>query len=136
MLGNTLPLYKYIISHIKRFCNRNFAQLDVSNGSLCITSKRKEARHIFSFCQFEPRPLKPTHDFWCGCPQPGALKIGDFLPDENYSNTAKNTQTLKSLISCAIRRFFILIFTGGKENKNGSEMQRKHNKSNAKIIVG
>ena len=95
MLGNTLPLNKYIISHIKRFCNRNFAQLDVSNGALLYNVKTKRRKAHFSFCRFEPRPLKPTHDFWCGCPQPGVLKIGNFLPDENYSNTEKKHTSLK-----------------------------------------
>ncbi len=81
------------------------------------------------FCRFEPRPLKPTHDFWCGCPQPGVLKIGKFLFGENYSNAAKSMQALKSLISCGIWRFFILIFTGRKENKIGSKKHLKSKKS-------
>ena len=41
--------------------------------------KKQRGRTVhFSFCRFEPRPLKSTHDFWCGCPQPGVLKFGDF----------------------------------------------------------
>ena len=60
------------------------------------------------FCRFEPRPLKSTHDFWCGCPQPGVLKFGDFLSDGNLSNAAKSMQALKSLISRGVWRFFIL----------------------------
>ena len=108
MLGNTLPLNKYIISHIKRFCNKNFTQSDSSNGSLCIMSKRREAK--------------------CNCPQPVILKIGNYPSVKNYSNAMKNTQVLRRLILCGIWRLFILIFTGGKENKIISEMQRKHKK--------
>ena len=69
MLGNTLPLNKYIISHIKRFCNKNFTQSDSSNRSLCIMSKRKEAK--------------------CNCPQPVILKIGNYPSVKNYSNAEK-----------------------------------------------
>jgi len=84
--------------------------------------KKQRGRTVhFSFCRFEPRPLKSTHDFLCGCPQPGILKIGKFLSGENYSNAAKNTQALKSLISCGVWRFLILIFTAEKEHKSGSK---------------
>ena len=38
----------------------------------------------------------------------------------------------KSLISCAIRRFFILIFTGEKEQKIGSKNWQKHKESKQK----
>ena len=91
--------------------------------------KQRGRKAHFSFCRFEPRPLKPTHDFWCGCPQPGVLKIGKFLSGENYSNAAKNMQDLKSLISCGIGRFFILIFAGRKEHRTGSKMHLKSKKS-------
>ena len=84
---------------------------------------------LIFFCGFEPRPLKSTHDFWCGCPQPGVLKIGKFLFGENYSNAAKNVQALKGLISCGVWRFFILIFTGEKEHKIGSKKRQKCKKS-------
>ena len=46
----------------------------------------------------------------------------------------KNTQVLRRLILCGIWRLFILIFTGGKENKIISEMQRKYKKSNEKKV--
>ena len=97
--------------------------------------KKQRGRTVhFSFCRFEPRLLKLTHDFWCGCPQPGVIKIGIFLPGENYSNAAKSMQTLKSLISCGIWRFLILIFTGEKAHKIGSKMRLKSKKSNAEIF--
>ena len=38
-------------------------------------------------------------------------------------------QALKSLISCGVWRFLILIFTGRKENKIGSEKRQNHQKS-------
>ncbi len=91
--------------------------------------KQRGRKAHFSFCRFEPRLLKLTHDFWCGCPQPGVLKIGKFLSGENYSNAAKSMQALKSLISSGAWRFFILIFTGRKENKIGSEKRQKCKKS-------
>ena len=94
--------------------------------------KQRGRKALFSFCRFEPRPLKSTHDFWCGCPQPGVLKFGDFLSDGNLSNAAKSMQALKSLISRGIWRFLILIFTGEKEHKIGSKMQQKHKKSRQK----
>ena len=97
--------------------------------------KKQRGRTVhFSFCRFEPRPLKSTHDFLCGCPQPGILKIGKFLSGENYSNAAKNTQALKSLISRGVWRFFILIFTGEKEHKIGSEKRQKHKKSKSEFF--
>ena len=83
---------------------------------------------IFLFCRFEPRPLKSTHDFWCGCPQPGVLKIGKFPFEKNYSNAPKSREALKSLISRGVWRFFILIFTGEKEHKIGSKNWQKHKK--------
>ena len=86
------------------------------------------------FCRFEPRALKPTHDFWCGCPQPGVLKIGKFPFEKNYSNAPKSRQALKSLISCGIWRFLILIFTGEKEHKIGSEKRQKHKKSKSEFF--
>ena len=92
--------------------------------------KKQRGRTVhFSFCRFEPRPLKSTHDFWCGCPQPGVLKIGKFPFEKNYSNAPKSRQALKSLISCGIRRFFILIFTNEKEHKIGSKKRQKCKKS-------
>ena len=81
---------------------------------------------IFYLCRFEPRPLKSTHDFWCGCPQPDVLKIAKFPFGENYSNTPKSMQALKSLISCGVWRFLILIFTCEKEHKTGSKKRQKH----------
>ena len=89
----------------------------------------KRAQSTFSFCRFEPRALKPKPDFWCGCPQPGVLKIGKFPFEKNYSNAPKSRQALKSLISCGIRRFFILIFTNEKEHKIGSKKRQKCKKS-------
>ena len=38
-------------------------------------------------------------------------------------------QDLKSLISCGIGRFFILIFAGRKEHRTGSKMHLKSKKS-------
>ena len=112
------------------YCTLSFTQSDSSNdGALLYNVKTKRSKAHFSSCRFEPRPLKSTHDFLCGCPQPGILKIGKFLSGENYSNAAKNMQALKSLISCGIWRFLILMFTGEKEHKSGSKMHLKSKKS-------
>ena len=94
--------------------------------------KQREHTVHFYFCRLAPRPLKFTHDFWCGCPQPGILKIGKFPFEKNYSNAPKSRRALKSLISSGTWRFFILIFTGRKEHKIGSEMRQKRKKSKRK----
>ena len=95
--------------------------------------KKQRGRTVhFSFCRFEPRPLKSTHDFWFGCPQPGVLKIGKFPFEKNYSNAPKSRQALKSFISCGVWRFLILIFMGEKEHKIGSKMHLKSKKSKRK----
>ena len=91
--------------------------------------KQRGRKALFSFCRFEPRPLKLTHDFWCGCPQPGVLKIGKFPFEKNYSNAPKSSQALKSLISSGVWRFLILIFTGEKAHKIGSKKHLKIKKS-------
>ena len=60
------------------------------------------------------------------------MKIGKFPFEKNYSNAPKSRQALKSLISCGVWRFLILIFMGEKEHKIGSKMHLKSKKSKRK----
>ena len=53
---------------------------------------------------------------------------------KNYSNATRGRQALKSLISSGVWRFLILIFTGRKENKIGSEKRQNHQKSKSEYF--
>lgn len=97
MLGNTLPLNKYIISHIKRFCNKNFTQSDSSNRSLCIMSKRKEAK--------------------CNCPQPVILKIGNYPSVKNYSNAMKYLQKNNERLNFHQNNYNLPLFLSTRSKK-------------------
>ena len=48
---------------------------------------------------------------------------------KNYSNATRSRQSLRILISCGVWQFFILIFTGRKENKIESKKRQNHKKS-------
>ena len=69
--------------------------------------------------------------------RPQAVKPAVFVPvgakpRRRITRLALMLKQTKSLISCGIWRFLILIFTGRKEHKIGSKKRQKHKKSKRK----
>ena len=72
-----------------------------------------------------------------GQERPQAVKSAAFIsvgakPRRRITQLALMPKQTKSLISCGVWRFLILISMGEKENKIGSEKRRKHKKSKRK----